>query len=111
MVILLFQVPHDGQRGSLTVYVLYKTCSSLHIVNPSSHQEGCPTMFSVGKETEETESGEILLISRVLLMGVALPCRWPESGPVMLPTVLKDAVLWHGKSFSFECSPSILVYK
>ncbi|XP_063871513.1 uncharacterized protein LOC135106437 isoform X3 [Scylla paramamosain] len=86
---------HDGQRCNLTVYVLYKTSSNLHIMSHASHQEES-SLFATGKEARETKLQETLLISRVILMGVTLPLKWPESGPVMLSVVLKDAVVWHG---------------
>ncbi|KAK8394275.1 hypothetical protein O3P69_006462 [Scylla paramamosain] len=86
---------HDGQRCNLTVYVLYKTSSNLHIMSHASHREES-SLFATGKEARETKLQETLLISRVILMGVTLPLKWPESGPVMLSVVLKDAVVWHG---------------
>ncbi|XP_050693860.1 DNA repair-scaffolding protein-like isoform X1 [Eriocheir sinensis] len=91
----------DGQRGSISVYALYKSGSSLYVMCPTSCQKMSPTLFSREKGTgssckEDSQSQVNILTRRVQLMGATLPPWIPESGTVMVTVLLKDVVVWHG---------------
>lgn len=101
----------DGQRGSISVYALYKSGSSLHVMCPTAWQEVRPTLSRTEKESgssckKDSLSEVNILTCRVQLMGAALPPWIPVSGTLMVPIVLKDVVVWHGKysTLSFHVS-------
>lgn len=69
---------------------------------PTSCQKMSSALFSKEKGTgssckEDSQSQVNILTGRVQLMGAALPPWIPESGTAMVPVLLKDVVVWHGK--------------
>ncbi|XP_053626820.1 uncharacterized protein [Cherax quadricarinatus] len=99
------QVACDGQRGSLSLHILYKLFSFLYVVNKSIKTENNDDSITIHENKELSNSDNIkydfdkerLLVKKIVVSdGTTLPAWIPESGTVMKSALLKDVVICNG---------------
>ncbi|XP_071522994.1 uncharacterized protein [Panulirus ornatus] len=105
------QVSCDGQRGSLSLHILYKFSSFLYVVSYSMESEDSDSSLATQEAMKQTEKGKThrkedsknyfkmnnFLVAKIMIGSKTMLPSWiPENGTVMQSALLKDAVIWHG---------------
>ncbi|KAK4327642.1 hypothetical protein Pmani_001897 [Petrolisthes manimaculis] len=119
-----FQVRRDGQRGQLSLHILYMVDSFLYVMdhtNTNHHEEASNTHASnqednsvitntegevdsheskdsvAGNKRSASSTNESSAVRRLIVTNRSSLPEWiPEQGTVMQRAVLKDAVVWRG---------------
>ncbi|KAG7159346.1 DNA repair-scaffolding protein-like [Homarus americanus] len=113
------QVPCDGQRGNLSLHILYKVDSFLYVIDQSIKTEVIPHFQTHESKKEKGEKSEHekkevaedntdkeeTVVGKVIVGDdTALPQGISESGTVMQSALVRDALIWNGNVIVDEYS-------
>ncbi|XP_045611169.2 DNA repair-scaffolding protein [Procambarus clarkii] len=106
------QVLCDGQRGCLSLHILYKVDSFLYVVNKVIKTEDTRDSITTQDNMDQSKKREFhskkeaskndfekqkFLVKKIMVgSGTVLPSWIPESGTVMQSALLRDVVIWNG---------------